>query len=141
MDMQMVNDLNFLLRGELSAIEAYTEALKTVTDENALPVLEDCLGSHFKRSEKLRYAIEEEGGRPITSGGAWAGLAKLITGGAGAMGDKAMIAALEEGEDIGTNDYEWQLVKMHGKYRNLVKQELKPEQDYTHRKLIRLLAH
>ncbi|MBY0358260.1 MAG: PA2169 family four-helix-bundle protein [Candidatus Obscuribacterales bacterium] len=138
MDTHEVEDLNFLLRGELSAVEAYTQALKTVESSETSRVLEECRESHATRSEKLRSAITELGGVPMESGGAWGGFAKFMTEGAAALGDKGTLAALEEGEDIGSNDYEWRLVKMHGKYRQLVKEELGPEQERTHKKLIGL---
>lgn len=138
MDTNAVEDLNFLLRGELSAVEAYTQALKTVENPEASKVLEECLESHATRSEKLRNAIAELGGTPTEDGGAWGGFVKFMTEGASSLGDKATLAALEEGEDIGSNDYEWRLIKMHGEHRKLVKEELGPEQERTHKKLIGL---
>ena len=77
--------------------------------------------------------------QPVCDAGPWGNFAKMVTSAAGSAGDKAIISALEEGEDIGSNTYEWKLRDMKGENRNLIRDELWPKQKATH-KLISKLA-
>lgn len=131
-------DLDTLLQSELAAIAAYTEALEKIHDKHAADVLTECRTSHLERSKTLRDAIVSMGEKPTDSAGPWGAIASLVTKGAVNLGDKAIITALEEGEDIGSDDYEWFLVNMHGDHRKLVKEYIVPEQQATHEKLTRL---
>lgn len=131
-------DLDTLLQSELAAIEAYTQALGKISDRHAADVLKECQKSHVERRDTLRNAIVNMGEKPTESAGPWGAIAKMVTKGATNLGDKAIIAALEEGEDIGADDYEWFLVNMHGNHRKLVKEFIVPEQQATHEKLAQL---
>lgn len=142
MNKESIEDLNALLKGELAAVESYLKAMDTFEAQQepfVENVLRDCKVSHELRVLKLQNAINELGGHPEQDPGPWGGLVKLAVGGAGALGDKAVIAALEEGEDMGLNEYEWRLLRMHGEHRNLVKDELLPEQELTHKKMSKLV--
>lgn len=139
MNAQAVEDLNALLKGELSAVETYSQALEKVENERIASVFSDCLASHKTRVEKLQNAITEYGGTPESETGIWGSWSKILAGGAAALGDKASIAALEEEEDQHSSDYEWRLVNMHGEHRNLVKEELLPEQQTVRSRLSALL--
>lgn len=123
-----VEDLNALLKSELSAVETYSQALDKVENKIIASVLTDCLASHESRVGKLRDAISDFGGTPETDSGAWGSWTKMLAGGASVFGDDATIQALEQEEDAQSSDYEWRLVRMHGDHRNLVKDELLPEQ-------------
>lgn len=132
--------LNTLLKGELSAVESYSKALEKVGDSHSISILEQCLQSHASRVDKLRSAVLEDGGTPVESPGAWGSFTKFLTAAAGSVGgDKAMLTALEEGEDVGLNDYEWTLVRMKGPHRKMVKDELFPKQQATHKLLSKVL--
>lgn len=135
MNSSNIEDLNGLLQGELAAIRSYSEAVRKADDPRVAEVFDECRTSHLTRSTKLQAAVVETGGLPVTPSGPWGGLSKLVTSGAGAIGDRALAMALEEGEDIGASQYEWSLVNMHGDHRNLVKSELLPEQQRTHQRL------
>jgi len=134
------SDLDTLLQSELAAVSAYTKALEKISDEHAKEVISECFNSHKERRDTLREAIESIGETPTDSAGPWGAIANLVTKGATKLGDKAIISALEEGEDIGSDDYEWFLVNMHGDHRKLVKEYIVPEQQATHEKLAQL-AH
>lgn len=131
-------DLDTLLQSELAAIAAYTKALEKIHDKHAADVLNECRDSHMERRNTLRDAIKGMGEKPTESAGPWGAIASLVTKGATKLGDKAIISALEEGEDIGADDYEWFLVNMHGDHRRLVKDYIVPEQQATHEKLTKL---
>ncbi len=139
MNSEAVEDLNALLKGELSAVETYNQALPKVENKEIAGVLSDCLASHEMRVGKLTDAIKEFGGTPESDTGVWGSWAKVLSGGASVFGDDATLAALEQEEDAQSSDYEWRLMRMHGDHRSLVKEELFPEQQRFRSMLSQLL--
>lgn len=107
-----IDQLNSLLRGEISAVETYKMAIEKLTKASFVSVLRDCLASHERRVTTLGDEIRKLGGTPAKGSGAWGTFAKLFEGSAAVFGEKAAIAALEEGEDHGRNDYERELADM-----------------------------
>jgi hypothetical protein len=101
-----IEQLNSFLRGEIAAVETYQMALdkldKVSTARDELLVN---LKSHQDRVMALQDAIAAIGGTPATGSGPWGTFAKAVEGSAKLMGDKAAVAALEEGEDHGLKDY------------------------------------
>ncbi len=95
MQTNSIDTLNELLRGEISAVETYRQALSKLTTSAARAQLEDCERSHQLRVEKLRDQVVRLGGKPDDKSGAWGAFARLIEGGAKTFGEKAAIAALE----------------------------------------------
>ena len=61
--------------------------------------------------------------------------AKTVEGGARILGDKAAIAALEEGEDHGLKDYKADVDDLAPEQRMLVTGRLLPLQEQTHRRM------
>jgi uncharacterized protein (TIGR02284 family) len=133
-----VETLNGFLRGEISAVETYRQALGHVTDERIRSQLEDCLHDHEHRVDALRERIEKLGGTPSKSSGLWGTFTKLMQAGANALGEKTAIQALEEGEDRGLSDYQRDMDKTHGEARRFVRMELLPSQKRTHERLSRI---
>jgi uncharacterized protein (TIGR02284 family) len=132
---QSVGKLNSLLRGEISAVETYRQALDRVVDGQARIQLEECAKSHQERVQTLRNCVSRLGGTPSQDSGAWGTFAKLVEATAKPFGDKAAIAALEEGEDRGLSDYRKELPNLDPQSRAVVETELLPAQERTHRTL------
>jgi demethoxyubiquinone hydroxylase (CLK1/Coq7/Cat5 family) len=128
----VTDQLNSFLRGELSAVETYRHALARVTDGHVRDILEAGLHSHQRRADALAHRVEQLGVQPSIGSGAWGAFAKLVEGGAAVLGNRAMIAALEEGEDHGLRDYRADLSQLDTESRRMVEQELLPEQEQTH---------
>ena len=129
----VIDALNELLRGEISAVETYDQALQRMDDDVALRAdLVTCRSSHAQRVERLRSTITQLGGRPSEGSGAWGAFAKFLEGTAQALGAKAAITMLEEGEDHGLQEYRENLKKLDGDTRMLVASELLPAQQQTH---------
>jgi hypothetical protein len=97
--------------------------------------LETCMQSHEARVQLLRDQIRKLGGEPATSSGAWGIFAKIVEGSARAVGDKAAIAALEEGEDHGLKDYKDGVDKLDSELKTLVRSQLLAQQEDTHSRL------
>src|SRR5215471_9092030 len=96
-----VSKLNSLLRGEISAVETYRQAIAKVKIPTAREELAECERSHEQRVTKLKDRVLALGGKPSETSGAWGAFTKLVEGSATVLGDKTAIAALEEGEDRG----------------------------------------
>src|SRR5262245_37851818 len=94
---ETIDCLNSLLRGELSAVETYRQALEKIKDMKVRPTLEENRRLHQLRCDLLRSRILRLAGTPAESSGAWGAFAKLIEASAKVFGVKAAIAALEEG--------------------------------------------
>ncbi len=96
---------NSLLRGELSAVETYTQALEKFDGDVARPRLELIRTDHHQSVSTLRQHLIEMGATPDDSSGAWGSFAKAVEGTAKLLGESPALAALEQGEEIGANDY------------------------------------
>jgi len=128
-----IDKLNHYLRGEISAVETYRMALAKLDPTSmARSELDACLQSHQSRVVMLREAIRAAGGTPADGSGPWGMFAKAVEGGASILGDKATVAALEEGEDHGMKDYRADMTDLDLSLRALVTGRLAPEQQRTH---------
>jgi uncharacterized protein (TIGR02284 family) len=127
-----IDQLNSFLRGEISAVETYRKALDKVRDPSVKSQLMECERSHESRVDVLKERIQQLGGSPAVSSGPWGAFSKVVTAGAAFAGDKAAIAALEEGEDHGLNDYQRDIDKLDPETRALVENDLLPAQKRTH---------
>ena len=128
--------LNQYLRGEISAVEAYRMALdKLDKTSTARRDLEACLQSHRERVMLLKDAIITAGGKPAESSGPWGVFAKVVEGGARILGDEAVVAALEEGEDHGLTDYTADADDLDTEAHPLLARRLMPEQQRTHNRM------
>ncbi len=123
--------LNVILKGEISAVETYRQALEKITDPAIAKDLECAKTCHSGRVAELVSKIQEAGGEPAQSSGAWGAFAKLVEGGAKIAGDKATIAVLEEGEDKGLADYK-KLLEDSDPAVKMAAKELLSKQEGTH---------
>ena len=131
-----VDRLNAFLRGEISAVETYKMALDKVDPGSpSRATLEENRRSHEERARILRSEILALGGEPSTSSGAWGVWAKAVEGGAKIVGEKAAIAALEEGEDHGLKEYRIDDKDLDPKVRQIVTSQLLPQQQQTHQRM------
>jgi len=129
---EAVGKLNSFLRGEISAVETYRQALDKVTDPSTRSQLQDCEQDHQQRIVLLRQRISSLGGTPEQGSGAWGVWAKLVQGGGNLLGEKTALQALEEGEDHGLNDYRRDLDALDGETRSWVQSNILPKAERTH---------
>jgi hypothetical protein len=131
-----VDQLNSFLRGEMSAVETYQMAIDKIDHvSTARDELLINLKSHQDRVMMLRDAIIACGGTPAEGSGPWGVFAKAVEGGAKVFGEKAAVAALEEGEDHGLADYKRGLDDLEPMSRSMVTGTLLPQQQQTHDRL------
>lgn len=136
----VIDRLSSFCRGEISAVETYSQALSSGVLARHAARLRLCQSSHEARVELLAEQIAALGGTPPTSSGAWGAFAKVVEGAAAAVGERAAIAALEEGEDHGLNEYRTHTADLDIESQALVLQRLLPAQLETHR-IVRELKH
>jgi uncharacterized protein (TIGR02284 family) len=130
---QDIDKLNSFLRGELSAVETYNQAIAKIDDDPQMRQrLQTLRDSHSARVRQLSSMISALGGQPDASSGLWGGFAKLVEGGAKLFGKSAATAALEEGEDHGKRLYSDHVDELSPEVRNFIRSQIMPEQQRTH---------
>jgi uncharacterized protein (TIGR02284 family) len=139
-DNKTIDKLNSLLRGEISAVETYKQAVEKIDEPGVRNMLEENQGMHGMRAQRLRQRIEQLGGKPSESSGVWGALAKTVEGAATITGDTNAINMLEEGEDRGLEDYRTSLNDVDSETAMMIQSELLPGQERTHA-VMRSLKH
>jgi len=119
---------NGLLRGEISAVETYTQAIEKFSSDPIANRLHAARERHENSVKLLRDNIIRMGGTPDSDSGAWGTFAKAVEGAAKLLGETAALAALQAGEEYGQKDYESALEgdEMLDDCKTLVKEELLP---------------
>ena len=133
-----VEHLNSFLRGEISSVETYRQALDRIQDARVRNELQNLLRSHQERCDLLRQRIVELAGTPATSSGAWGAFAKLIEGAGKVFGVGPALAALKEGEEHGLKDYRRDLSDLDPQSQELIRSRILPEQERTCRAMTNL---
>lgn len=98
--------LSSLLRGELSAVETYEQALKKLADTQGAAELVRIRSNHVDAVAILRRHLQQHGGEDVRSSGVWGVFARAVEGAAKVLGPAAAIKALLEGEEHGIKGYE-----------------------------------
>lgn len=131
-----LSTLNSFLRGEISAVETYSEAIQQSNGEDD-DLLAENRNCHGRRVKLLRETIAEAGGEPAASSGTWGNFTSLMEKGAALISKHMIFAVLEEGEDRG--------LKMYRNYdedddsvAQLILAHLLPAQIATHDRMRRL---
>lgn len=88
--------LNSLLRGEISAVETYNQAIEKFTGEQESVVLQRLKTEHVESAAILREQVTQAGGTPDTSSGAWGAFAKGVEGTAKLLGESTALKAGRE---------------------------------------------
>lgn len=133
---QRISKLNSFLRGEISAVETYSQAISHLGGDSS-GTLRENLDCHSRRVAFLRDKIVESGGLPDETSGAWGSFAKLIERGAAIVGKQPVYNALEEGEDHGLKMYQEQS-NDDEVISDIIDTHLLPAQERTHERMRRL---
>lgn len=97
---------NSLLRGEISAVETYGQAIEKYSDEPEIATLIRIQSEHQKAVELLRENVLSMHGMPETESGAWGATTKAIQAVADFFGETSAIRSLQQGEELGQAAYE-----------------------------------
>ena len=129
--LEIVAQLNSLLRGEISAAETYKLAIDRAASEFPAQVrsLRAIAQEHGENAQLLRDCVRRAGGQADDSSGAWGIYVKTIEGVAKIFGDATALKALKEGEEHGLRDYRDALDSLDPETRRLVAEQLIPAQE------------
>ncbi len=97
---------NSLLRGEISAVETYTQVIEKFRDDPAVATLNQVRAEHIESANRLRENVRSMGGAPSNDSGAWGSFAKAVEGAAGLIGSSVALKGLKQGEEYGKSNYE-----------------------------------
>ncbi len=95
-----------LYRGEASAVEAYTRALKKFEGQPEEPDLSQIHGEHVKALRRLDGELEKHGLKAPESSGAWGVVANAVHTLTSLVNDEVPLQVLQRGEEVGLTDYE-----------------------------------
>jgi uncharacterized protein (TIGR02284 family) len=121
--------LNRLVRGELSAIETYQQALEKMSDAPEATELQAIESEHRGAVRALTDQVLQHGGTPVDQSGAWGTWAKFIEGAARMLGNTAALEALRQGEQHGIKEYEKAMDgdELEADARKLIRTRLLPQ--------------
>ena len=127
-----VQQLNSLLRGEISAAETYRMAIDKVVDSDdtrsTAGLLREIQEEHGRAAQGIRDRIREMGGEAADSSGAWGIWAKTVQGTMNLLGDTSSLKALKEGEEHGLKDYQDAIADLDASSSQLIRNQLIPSQ-------------
>lgn len=125
---ECIDVCNSLLRGELAAIETYTQAIAAFTGEPERSALESIRSDHQSSVGMLREHLTDMGADPSPTSGAWGEFAKALEGSAKIIGQSPALAVLERGEEHGIDEYEGALRNpgVMEEIKSVIRQELLP---------------
>jgi len=132
---QPIEQLCSFCRGEMAAVETYERAMTEVREGWILMQLRSNLDSHARRVQTLRQRILDLGGTPPETSGPWGAFANAVEGVASAIGERAALTILEEGERHGLADYRADLQNLDYDSLRLVENQIIPQQAKSHMSL------
>ncbi len=117
-----------MLRGEISAVETYTQASKKFADSTEDDSLGSICGDHQQSVDLLHEIILNSGETPDITSGVWGNFAQAMEGTAKLFGESPALLILEQGEKHGIKEYEAALVdpNMSLPIKELIEQDLLP---------------
>ena len=120
--------LNSLLRGEISAIETYEQAMPKFEASAHKASLKAICDEHTNTAQTLRENVQRCKGEPSTGSGPWGTFTAVITGAAKLIGPQSVLAALKQGEEHGISQYEKSLEAdgLTAECKNLIRTDLLP---------------
>jgi len=97
--------LNRILRGEISAVEAYNQILEKINTEPEKTRLMEFKKFHEEQVQHWKQQVKSRGVEPDTDSGPWGYVVKTFVGAAKILGENPTLAVLEQGEDYGLSEY------------------------------------
>ncbi|HRO68326.1 MAG TPA: DUF2383 domain-containing protein [Pseudobdellovibrionaceae bacterium] len=123
--------INKILRGELSAIEAYDQVLESFSEEPETSLLLHFRTEHEDSVRQLKPMVQHEGHEPSEDSGVWGTVVAAVVGTGKLFGNHAALVALKEGEERGLEDYESLLQEdeLGAEDRDVIRNKLIPRQE------------
>ncbi len=106
-----IDALNQLLRGEISAVETYDQAIEKLAGKPAASEVRRMRDHHAQAVATLNNEVANRGGEPTTTSGSWGTFAGVVTGAAKLLGPETVLTTLKKGEEHGVKEYEEAIAK------------------------------
>ena len=134
--------MNDLVKGEMSGVETYQQALSKVDGASEAPKIEAILNEHKEAVSKLRNSVEKLGASPAEGPGAWGAFVKSVAGTAKLFGNTAALKALKEGEEYGVKQYQGALdtTELDEDCKRLIRDDLLPQTERHVEEIDRLMS-
>ena len=97
---------NSLLRGELSAVETYSQVIGKFSTDPQVEELKLIREEHVRSAEELRLNVISMGGAPEVNSGVWGAFANTFQAAANLIGDTVALASLIQGEEHGLSEFD-----------------------------------
>ena len=94
-----------LIRGEMAAVETYTQVLEKVKDKTTANKLIAIRKNHMDAVAVLKKYANSEIKSDAKDSGAWGEFAQAFTGSAKLVGNETAVKALRRGEEHGISEY------------------------------------
>ncbi len=119
---------NELLRGEISAVQTYTQAIEAFDDNRVDLELERIRDNHQQNVYELQKQAAEMGAEPSTGSGVWGGFVQALEGAATLFGESPALRILQVGESHGISQYENALANedVSPEFKTLIRKTLLP---------------
>jgi len=101
-----IDTCNALLRGEISAVETYTQAIQKFDATSTDMALERIRADHDDSAAELSKFVSACGCESSTGSGVWGGFVAAIEGAATLIGESPALSILQTGEKHGITEYE-----------------------------------
>lgn len=96
---------NRLLRGEISAVDTYGQAMVKYASSTVAAELRRIREEHSESVRRLTDNVREMGGEPEIDAGAWGMFATVVQVAANLFGEGSAMESLQQGEEMGRKDY------------------------------------
>lgn len=101
-----LDSCNKLLRGELSAVQTYNQAIEKFSGSRESDILVRLRSEHEQSVRELSAHVSAMGGVPDSDSGPWGTFAAAVEGTAKMLGESTTLTALIQGEKHGISGYE-----------------------------------
>ena len=103
----MINpSIDEILRGEISAVEAYNQVLEKVDNDPEILRLEEFRDQHLHAVNYWQRQAKREGKIPEKSSSVWGTVVEAFVGASKLLGNDTALKALKAGEEHGLKNYE-----------------------------------
>ena len=124
------DNIKDLVKGERAAVETYKQVFEKYGTDATIDQLRTVSADHKKTMLTLEDIAKSKGISFSSDSGAWGSWAKVVTGSAKMLGEKAALKALKEGEEHGLKQYKDALDsdELPIEVRRAIKQDFIPSQ-------------
>jgi hypothetical protein len=122
---------NKILRGELSAVEAYNQVIESFFSEPGAPIatLRQLRDEHQSSCESLRRLVENIGEEPAEESGTWGATVSALVNVRSLFGKDQALRTLKAGEEHGLKQYREMLdFELNDRERIIIRDVLLPRQ-------------